>query len=381
MARSAPQGRAAAGPAIDFGRPDDAVAKLIALALEEDVGPGDRTAEACVPAGARGSGLIVAKETLIVSGVSAAARVFRALEPSCELQALRGEGETANPGDGVLRVRGSLRAILTGERTALNLIQRLSGVATLTRRYAEALTGTRTRLLDTRKTTPGLRALQKYAVRCGGGFNHRFGLDDAILIKDNHIAVAGGIAAVLARAKAVAGHLVKIEIEVDTLDQLREVLSAGGADVALLDNMSNADMREAVKLVAGRLVLEASGGITLETAAAVAETGVDFLSSGAITHSAPNLDVALRSGLTSSPQRQPYRPHCPRTARRRHRPICAGDRSDAGRYAKAVSSRAPTTGAHRMRDSAWPWRHRTATACRPASRAQCAWRAPMTPRR
>src|SRR5205085_2027775 len=145
----------------------------------------------------------------------------------------------------------------------------------------------------TRKTTPGLRALAKYAVRCGGGFNHRFGLDDAILIKDNHIAVAGGIAAVLKRAKAVAGHLVKIEIEVDTLDQLREVLAAGGADVALLDNMSHAELRNAVEMVAGRLVLEASGGITLATAKAVAETGVDYLSSGAITHSAPNLDVAL----------------------------------------------------------------------------------------
>jgi nicotinate-nucleotide pyrophosphorylase (carboxylating) len=152
---------------------------------------------------------------------------------------------------------------------------------------------TRARICCTRKTTPGLRALQKYAVRCGGGFNHRFGLDDAILIKDNHIAVAGGIAAVLARAKAAAGHLVKIEIEVDTLEQLRAVLDTGGADVALLDNMSPAEMREAVAMVAGRLVLEASGGITLASAAAIAETGVDYLSSGAITHSAPNLDVAL----------------------------------------------------------------------------------------
>ena len=152
---------------------------------------------------------------------------------------------------------------------------------------------TKARVCCTRKTTPGLRALQKYAVRCGGGFNHRFGLDDAILIKDNHIAVAGGITAVLKRAKAVAGHLVKIEIEVDTLDQLREVLAAGGADVALLDNMDAATMRKAVEMVAGRLVLEASGGITLDTAASVAETGVDYLSSGAITHSSPNLDVAL----------------------------------------------------------------------------------------
>ena len=182
MARSAPRDRAAGGPAIDFGRPDDAVGKLLALALEEDVGPGDRTAEACVPSGASGTGLIVAKETLVVSGVSAAARVFRALAPAAELEALKGEGEEAGPGEGVLRIRGPLRAILTGERTALNFLQRLSGIATLTNRYVCSIEGSRARIVDTRKTTPGLRLLEEYAVRVGGGYNHRYCLSDAALV-------------------------------------------------------------------------------------------------------------------------------------------------------------------------------------------------------
>jgi nicotinate-nucleotide pyrophosphorylase (carboxylating) len=192
-----------------------------------------------------------------------------------------------------MTIEGDARALLGAERVSLNFLGHLSGIASATAAFVKLIAHTQARVCCTRKTTPGLRSLQKYAVRCGGGFNHRFGLDDAILIKDNHIAIAGGIVAVLTRAKAVAGHLVKIEIEVDTLDQLREVLAVGGADVALLDNMSPADMRKAVQTVSGRLVLEASGGITHETAAAVAETGVDYLSSGAITHSAPNLDVAL----------------------------------------------------------------------------------------
>ena len=205
----------------------------------------------------------------------------------------RRDGDTVAARTKLLTIEGDARAVLAAERTALNFLGHLSGIATAAASFVTLIAHTKARICCTRKTTPGLRALQKYAVRCGGGFNHRFGLDDAILIKDNHIAVAGGVAAVLARAKAVAGHLVKIEIEVDTLAQLREVLVAGGADVALLDNMSPADMRKAVELVSGRLVLEASGGITLATAAAIAETGVDYLSSGAITHSAPNLDVAL----------------------------------------------------------------------------------------
>jgi nicotinate-nucleotide pyrophosphorylase (carboxylating) len=192
-----------------------------------------------------------------------------------------------------MTVTGPARAVLAAERVALNLLGNLSGVATATQEFVRRVAGTRTRICCTRKTTPGLRALQKYAVRCGGGFNHRFGLDDAILIKDNHIAVAGGIRPVLERAQASAGHLVKIEIEVDTLDQLREVLAVGIADAVLLDNMNAATLRKAVEMVAGRFALEASGGITLDTIAEIASTGVDYASSGWITHSAPNLDVAL----------------------------------------------------------------------------------------
>jgi nicotinate-nucleotide pyrophosphorylase (carboxylating) len=192
-----------------------------------------------------------------------------------------------------MTVTGNARAVLAAERTALNFIGHLSGIATATAELVAKTNGTKARITDTRKTTPGMRALQKYAVRCGGGFNHRFGLDDAILIKDNHIAVAGGIRPALEGAKAVAGHLVKIEIEVDTLAQLREVLDCGLADVVLLDNMSIADMTKAVDLVAGRLVIEASGSITLDKVAEIAATGVDYMSSGAITHSAENLDIAL----------------------------------------------------------------------------------------
>src|SRR5258705_7975818 len=192
-----------------------------------------------------------------------------------------------------MTVQGPARAVLAAERVALNLLGRLSGVATATHEFVRRVAGTRTRICCTRKTTPGLRALEKYAVRCGGGFNHRFGLDDAILIKDNHIAVAGGITPVLKRARAHAGHLVKIEIEVDTLAQLREVLDTGLADVVLLDNMDFADLPEAVKLAKGRVVLEASGCVTQSSIAKIAATGVDYVSSGALTHSAPNFDVAL----------------------------------------------------------------------------------------
>lgn len=292
MARSAPQDRASAGPAIDFGRPDDAVAKLIALALEEDVGPGDRTAEACVPAATKGSGLIVAKQMLIISGVSAAARVFRALDPSCDLQALKGEGDAAGPGDAVLRARGSLRAILTGERTALNLLQRLCGIATLTRLYVEALAGTKTRLLDTRKTTPGMRALEKAAVRAGGGLNHRGALFDGILVKDNHAAAAGSIGEAVRRARAGAHPLLKVEAEVSTPQQIEEALKAG-ADMLLLDNLGDDDLRRAVQQVARRVPLEASGGMTLDRLPRVAATLIDYVSVGALTHSAPAVDLSL----------------------------------------------------------------------------------------
>ena len=263
-------------------------------ALAEDLGrAGDVTSTATVPEGTRARADVVARKAGTITGLPLVDATLRKLDPAMAITPHHRDGDTVSARTKLLTIEGDARAVLAAERTALNFLGHLSGIATAAAAFVTLIAHTRARVCCTRKTTPGLRALQKYAVRCGGGFNHRFGLDDAILIKDNHIAVAGGVAAVLARAKAVAGHLVKIEIEVDTLAQLREVLDAGGADVALLDNMSPADMRRAVELVAGRLVLEASGGITLATAAAIAETGVDYLSSGAITHSAPNLDVAL----------------------------------------------------------------------------------------
>jgi len=280
------------GVPLDLGRPGDAVGRLIELALEEDVGPGDRTAEACVPPQARGAALVVAKEPLVVSGVSAAARVFRALDADCELEPLLGEGEPADAGAGVLRVRGRLRALLSAERTALNLLQRLCGVATLTRQYAQALRGTRTRLLDTRKTSPGMRALEKAAVRAGGGTNHRGALFDGILVKDNHAAAAGGIGEAVRRAKAAASPFLRVEAEVSTPEQIEEALAAG-ADLLLLDNLGDRELAAAVKQVAGRVPTEASGGITLGRLQRIAACGVDYVSVGALTHSAPAVDLSL----------------------------------------------------------------------------------------
>jgi nicotinate-nucleotide pyrophosphorylase (carboxylating) len=236
---------------------------------------------------------LVARAAGVIAGLPLVAAAFRKLAPEIEINAGLRDGESVAAKTTLMRLAGPARAVLAAERTALNLLGHLSGVASATHEFVRRAAGTKLRICCTRKTTPGLRALEKYAVRCGGGFNHRFGLDDAMLIKDNHIAVAGGIRAVLERARGAAGHLVKIEIEVDTLDQLREVLAVGLADAVLLDNMNTATMREAVALVAGKLPLEASGGITLDTIAAIASTGVDYASSGWITHSAPNLDVAL----------------------------------------------------------------------------------------
>ncbi len=278
--------------ALDLGRPDDAVGRLIALALEEDVGPGDRTAEACVAEGARGTARIVVKEKLVLSGISAAARVFRALDPGCELWPLAVEGETLEPGAGVLRVRGSLRALLTAERTALNFLQRLSGIATKTRQYADALRGTKTRLLDTRKTTPGLRQLEKAAVRAGGGTNHRGALFDGILVKDNHAAAAGGIGEAVRGARAHASPLLLVEAEVSTPAQIEEALEAG-AQMLLLDNLGDAELAAAVRKVAGRVPTEASGGMTLDRLPRVAACGVDYVSVGALTHSAVAVDLSL----------------------------------------------------------------------------------------
>ena len=270
------------------------IEEAVTQALAEDLGrAGDVTSVATVPADLTGRAVVVAREAGVISGLPLVEATFRKLNAGVKLAAHTRDGVAVAAKSVLMTVEGNARGLLGAERTALNFIGHLSGVATATAAFVRAIAGTKARVCCTRKTTPGLRALQKYAVRCGGGFNHRFGLDDAILIKDNHIAVAGGIKLVLQRARAAAGHLVKIEIEVDTLDQVREVLDAGLADVVLLDNMGPAMLAEAVGLVAGRLVTEASGSITLTRAAAIAATGVDYLSSGAITHSSVNLDVGL----------------------------------------------------------------------------------------
>jgi nicotinate-nucleotide pyrophosphorylase (carboxylating) len=265
----------------------------VTRALAEDLGrAGDVTSIATIPEDTQARAVVVARKAGVIAGLPLVAATFAKLAPEIAITAHQRDGANV-PRTALMTVTGPARAVLAGERVALNLLGRLSGVATATHEFVRRVAGTRTRICCTRKTTPGLRALEKYAVRCGGGFNHRFGLDDAILIKDNHIAVAGGIRAVLERAKAAAGHLVKIEIEVDTLDQLRMVIEVGLADAVLLDNMDVATLRKAVEMVAGKFALEASGGITLDTIAEVAKTGVDYASSGWITHSAPNLDVAL----------------------------------------------------------------------------------------
>jgi nicotinate-nucleotide pyrophosphorylase (carboxylating) len=266
----------------------------VARALAEDLGrAGDVTSIATIPEDMSARAALVARKAGVISGLPLAAATFQKLAPEIEITAHVIDGTSVATKTELMAIEGSARAVLAAERTALNFLGHLSGVATATHEFVRRVAGTQTRICCTRKTTPGLRALEKYAVRCGGGFNHRFGLDDAMLIKDNHIAVAGGIRAVIERARAAAGHLVKIEIEVDTLDQLREVLDVGLADAVLLDNMDVVTMRKAVEMTAGKFPLEASGGITLETIAEIAKTGVDYASSGWITHSAPQLDVAL----------------------------------------------------------------------------------------
>jgi nicotinate-nucleotide pyrophosphorylase (carboxylating) len=271
-----------------------AVDEAVTRALEEDLGrAGDITSIATIPEAAKAHAVMVARQAGVIAGLPLALAVFRRLCPEMQVQAYVRDGAAVAAGVHLMTIAGPARSVLSGERTALNFVGRLSGIATLTSNYVRKTTGTRLRICCTRKTTPGLRALEKYAVRCGGGFNHRFGLDDAILIKDNHIAVAGGIKPVLERARAQAGHLITIEIEVDTLDQLREVLGTGLADAVLLDNMDITTLSEAVKMAQGRVVLEASGGVTLNSIAEIAATGVDYVSSGALTHSAPNFDVAL----------------------------------------------------------------------------------------
>jgi len=267
---------------------------IIRAALVEDLGrAGDITSDAIIPHDARIEAVIAARQPGVIAGLDAALLAFQLLDPELAIEIFAGDGARVERGQKVARIRGRARPVLAAERTALNLVSRLSGVATATRELADAIKGHKAKIVCTRKTTPGLRILEKEAVRLGGGANHRFGLDDAMLIKDNHVAVAGGVAAALTRACAHAGHLVKIELEVDTLDQLAEALEHGGADAVLLDNMDPATLRRAVEMVAGRAVTEASGRITRVTAPDIAASGVDLISSGWITHSAPILDLGL----------------------------------------------------------------------------------------
>jgi nicotinate-nucleotide pyrophosphorylase (carboxylating) len=270
------------------------VEDAVRRALAEDFGrAGDITSIATVPEDTQGRTVVAARKAGTIAGLPLVAAAFHMLSPEMKLEAHARDGMTVAAETTLMTVTGPARAMLAAERTALNFVGFLSGTATATAEYVSRVAHTKARIICTRKTVPGLRALQKYAVRCGGGFNHRFGLDDAVLIKDNHIAVAGGIRPVLERAKSVIGHLVKIEIEVDSLDQLDEVLRVGLADAVLLDNMDAATMAQAVKMVGGRLTTEASGGITRDTVGRIAESGVDYISSGALTHSVTNLDIGL----------------------------------------------------------------------------------------
>ncbi|MER8473104.1 carboxylating nicotinate-nucleotide diphosphorylase [Mesorhizobium sp. M0074] len=266
---------------------------LVRAALLEDLGrAGDLTTEAIVPKEHQAGTVLAARQSGVVAGLDLAMLAFRLIDPDVEISVERADGSNVMDGEVIASVVGPARAILTAERTALNFLCHLSGIATATASIVAAVRGYGAKIVCTRKTTPGLRAVEKYAVRAGGGSNHRFGLDDAILIKDNHIAIAGGVRPALERARRRAGHLVKIEVEVDTLAQLEEVLGFA-PDAVLLDNMSLADLRRAVAIVGGRAITEASGGIASDTARAIAATGVDLISVGRLTHSAPILDIGL----------------------------------------------------------------------------------------
>ncbi len=266
----------------------------IAIALAEDVGSGDLTAQFFVEQ-RPGSARLFAKEPAIAAGVETAAEVFRRVVPTARVQVLRASGSPVAPGDSVLQIEGPLPSLLTAERVALNFLQHLSGIATLTRRFVDAVSGTHTRIMDTRKTIPGLRALEKAAVLAGGGSNHRMGLYDMVMVKDNHLATGTSLSALQESiSKLKAAHpAVRVEVEADTLAQVEAFLTLSGVDVILLDNMSLAELRTAVGLSAGRIPLEASGGVTLETVAAIAATGVDFISAGALTHSAKAVDFSM----------------------------------------------------------------------------------------
>lgn len=280
-------------PVTAFNLPRFAIEEAVRAALAEDLGlAGDITSAATIPSGAVAEAALVARQPGILAGITLAEQTFAMVDPKCRFESLIQDGEPVHGGSVIARLGGPARAILAAERVALNFVGHLSGIASVTAAFVAAVAGTEARITCTRKTTPGLRAFEKHAVRCGGGSNHRFGLDDAVLIKDNHIAIAGGVAKAIEAARASVGHLVRIEVEVDDLDQLREALGAA-PDAVLLDNMTPDQLREAVSIVDRRAATEASGGVTIGNVRAIAETGVDFISSGWITHSAPALDVGL----------------------------------------------------------------------------------------
>ncbi len=266
--------------------------RLIEQALLEDIHTGDITTLAVVPGKRAATARLIAKENLVVAGISTAARVFSTLDPDIHFKTCLGDGEKAVAGTLLATVHGEAAQLLMGERVALNLLQRMCGIATLTTSFVEAVAGTKARIVDTRKTTPGLRQLEKYAVRVGGGVNHRTGLYDGVLIKENHIVAAGGITEAIRRARAYIPHTLRIEIETETLDQVDEALAAG-ADIIMLDNMSLDEMRSAVNTINGRALVEASGGVNLERVRAIAETGVDIISVGALTHSPRAMDISM----------------------------------------------------------------------------------------
>ncbi len=272
--------------------------RLIDLALEEDIGTGDITTETLIPANAEGEAVIIAKEHLVLAGMPVAQAVFRRLDADLTFAEELSDGAAVTPGTRVLKICGRLQPLLTGERTALNFLQRLSGIATHVRRYVEAMPATSIRLVDTRKTTPGWRALEKYAVRIGGAANHRMSLSDGILIKDNHVAICGGIRAALDKARRAAPHTLKLEIEVGTPAEAREAAD-GGADIIMLDNMGPATIREAVRLIDGRALVEVSGGVNRDNLAELSASGVDIVSVGALTHSAVAVDISMQVKITS----------------------------------------------------------------------------------
>ncbi|MFG1202044.1 carboxylating nicotinate-nucleotide diphosphorylase [Xanthobacter aminoxidans] len=273
--------------------PELMVEPIVRAALLEDLGrAGDITTDAVVPAGHVSRLVLAARQDGVVAGLNCARLAFRLLNPDVRFTPVAADGSRVTPGTVLAEVEGPSRALLTGERTGLNLACRLSGIATATAALADAVAGHKAQIVCTRKTTPGLRALEKYAVRAGGGANHRFGLDDAVLVKDNHVAIAGSVAEAVRRVRARAGHMVKVEVEVDTLAQLEELLTLG-ADAVLLDNMTPATLTEAVRMVGGRMLTEASGRVNRETAPAIAASGVDLISVGWLTHSAPILDIGL----------------------------------------------------------------------------------------